>query len=187
MKKTTHAYVAIASICALLSGCASDKFQRAGVAVQSTTLAYGIVADIKSADTSENRNYCAKNNSGNIQTVCANLKGFDEARLVFLHSSRFLQRSFFVPVEWKVRDNSIVQVNPVGSYVATRIASAKPRKGCEWTGHSLSDLNGGTAMVKGFAMGLLIVPAVAVAADETIHQGGIECDGWSYTTLLQNS
>lgn len=42
-------------------------------------------------------------------------------------------------------------------------------------------------MVKGFALGMLIVPAVVIAADETIHQGGVECDGWSYKVLLEES
>lgn len=86
---------------------------------------------------------------------------------------------------WKTQPGAIIEVNPAGSYVATRLAASAPRAGCEWTGHPLDDLTSGAGMVKGFALGMLVIPAIAVAADETIHRGGVECDGWSYKTYLQ--
>lgn len=186
MKKTTNAVFAIASICALLTGCASSNVKHAISTVDASTVAYGDVMSIKSASSSESRSLCAKGANPKYDAACADLDRYVVARIAYLHSSRLIEQSFFVPAAWNAKEHSIVEVNPAGSFIATRLAAVEQRKGCQWTGYSLEDLTGGAGMVKGFAMGLLIVPTVVVAADETIHQGGVECDGWSYKSLLQN-
>lgn len=185
MKKTTQAYVAIASIFALLSGCASSNVKHAIDTVALHTVAYGDVLSVKTANNSDNKSLCANGPNPKYDAACADLNKYVQARLVYLHSSRLVEQSFFVPTEWNVKEHSIVQVNPAGSFIATRLAALEQRKGCQWTGHSLDDLTGGVGMVKGFAMGALIIPGAVVLADETIHQGGVECDGWTYKSLLQ--
>lgn len=187
MKRTNAVVLAIASACSFLTGCASDTFHRANESARSSTLAYGIVTEVKSADTSGNRSICEKGPDAKYKPICANLKGFDETHLVFLHSSRFLEGNFFVPTDWLASKNAIIQVNPMDSYIATRVAAHEPHKGCEWKGRTPEQLNSGTAAVTGFAMGMLIVPALVVAADDSILQGGVECEGWTYTSLLNKS
>lgn len=170
-----------------LTSCASSRVKHAISAVQTAPVAYGTITHIRSANTSNNKAQCAKaDRPASSEAACANLENYNEARLVYLHSSRLVYQWFFVPNVWKAEQNSILEVNPAGS-TATRLATQAPRKGCEWTGHSLDDLTSGAGMVKGFALGMLIVPAIVIATDETIHQGGVECDGWSYKILLEES
>lgn len=171
-----------------LTGCASNRVKHATSAVQTAPVAYGTITHIRSANTSYNKALCEKaDRPAGSGAACANLEDYNEARLVYLHSSRVIYQWFFVPKGWNAEQNSILEVNPANSVTATRLAAQKPHKGCEWTGYSLHDLTSGTGMVKGFALGMLIVPAVVIAADETIHQGGVECDGWSYKVLLEES
>lgn len=184
MNKTTNTVFAVASIFALLTGCASSNVKYAISTVEASTIAYGDVTSLKSANSSDSRSLCAKGANPKYDAACADLDRYVVARIAYLHSSRLVEQSFFAPAAWNLKEHSIVEVNPAGSFIATRLAAAEQRKGCQWTGYSLQELTGGAGMVKGFAMGLLIVPTVVVAADETIHQGGVECDGWSYKSLL---
>lgn len=185
MKRIKSTVLATASFCAMLAGCASSNVNHAVSTVQTLSVAYGDVVSIKPANSSDSKALCAKGPSPKYDAACANLNAYVVARLAYLHSSRLVEQSFFAPADWNLKEHSIVEVNPAGSFIATRMAAAEQRQGCAWTGHSLEELTGGIGVAKGFAMGLLIVPAIAVAADETIHQGGVECDGWSYKSLLQ--
>lgn len=185
MNKKTNAVFAAVSICALITGCASSNAKYAVSTIQTLSVAYGDVMSIKPANTSDSKSLCSKGPNPKYDAACANLDRYVVARLVYLHSSRLIEQSFFAPAEWNLKEHSIVEVNPAGSFIATRMAASEQRQGCSWTGHSLEDLTGGAGMVKGFAMGMLIVPGVVVLADESIHQGGVECDGWSYKSLLQ--
>jgi len=89
-----------------------------------------------------------------------------------------------IPTVWNAQPNAIVQVNPKRAAIAERLVAREPRQDCRWTGHSLESLTGTGGMVKGFAAGLLVVPAVAVALNDNITEGGVECEGWSYKQLL---
>jgi hypothetical protein len=184
MNKHFAKVVLLVPIC--VTGCATTAVNNARTALHNRNLAYGAVFDVKSFASDANREKCAQNTDPTWKPVCNDIDAYEQANVAFLNSSRLISGYVVVPKLWAVQPGAIVQVNPRRSAVATQLAAAAPRPGCAWTGHSLEDLTGRAGMLKGFALGMLVVPAIAIAADPSLHEGGVECDGWSYKTLLKS-
>lgn len=186
MKKLMNAVMVLA-VAGAVSGCASTAVKTALEQVKKSESVYAVVMEMEPAANSANKKSCqASSLTESQRPVCERLDTLNQAKVVVLHSSRLLYQWVVLPQEWPAKVGSIVQYQP-GKRFATRVAAVDQRDDCKWTGHPLEDLNGRAAMAKGFAMGLLIVPAIAIAADETIHRGGVECEGWSYLSLLNPS
>jgi len=182
MKKLSGAIIAIAT---LLTGCASQNVKHAVTTFDQSDLAYGAVLKTKPLDIPTMEAGCKKRPNDAWDSVCNDLTSYEQVQLAVLHSSRLVTAWIVTPTAWKVQPLSIIQLNPKRAAIGTRLVAVQPRQDCQWTGRSLDDLTSGTGMVKGFVAGMLIVPAVAVALDDTILEGGVECEGWSYKSLLQ--
>jgi len=174
----------VASVAVALSGCASTAVKNAASALGQRDLAYGSILVTKPMDMEVMKSSCAKQSNPAWDDVCHNLAGYEQAQLAILHSSRIVTSWVVIPLDWHAQQYAVVQVNPKRAAIGTKLAAAKPQEGCQWTGFPLEHLNSRTGMAAGFAMGMLIVPAVAVAADDHILEGGVECEGWSYKSLL---
>jgi hypothetical protein len=171
-----------------ITGCASQSVKDAVSNMSKRDVAYGAVIDIKPGDSEQTQKNCA-NNHGDKRwaTFCADRSAYKQAKIAYFHSSRLVTTTVAVPVDLEVQQGSIIQTKPNGDSVATRVAAFKQNDACQWTGHPLEELNSATGIAKGFVAGLLIVPTIAITVDDSILEGGVECDGWSYKTLLKNT
>jgi hypothetical protein len=146
-------------------------------------IVYGAVIDQRDFDTDMNRKFCSTNTKSDWAHVCANIKDYNEARIAIFHHSRLIAPWVAVPKSWNIKNEAVLRVRP-STAIATEVSASTPRAGCSWTGYSLDNLIGRAGIVKGFAAGMLIVPGVVMLADDSIMEGGVECDGWSYKSLL---
>jgi hypothetical protein len=105
--------------------------------------------------------------------------------MAILHHTRLVSGWLAVPKAWDVKPEAILKVRPTVA-VAIELSAASPRPDCSWTGYSLDSLTSRTGMAKGFAEGLLIVPVLIKSMDDSITEGGVECNGWSYKSLLSD-
>src|SRR5262249_35226147 len=129
-----------ATMAAVLSGCASTAVKGAITSIRDSEVAYGAVLDVKPGNTEQNQKNCAKNTNAKWEKVCANLSAYNEAKVAFLNSSRFVTGTYALPANWAVSTGSIVKLSPRNDSVALALVAKEPRPGCEWTGFSLSDL-----------------------------------------------
>lgn len=182
---TKHTLAAL--LCAVaFTGCTSTTVRKAEAEFRDSHLAYGAVVTVKPVDTAS---FCARNLHESFAPVCGNPAGYDQARVAVLNSTRMVSGWVFVPRDWKVQYGAILKLDPYRSVVATELAAAQQRHGCEWKGYELDKLTGKDrlAIAGSAASGLLILPALAIAADDSLHEGGVECDGWSFRKLLHYS
>jgi hypothetical protein len=172
-------------LCAIaLAGCASTTYKKAEVEFRDSNVAYGAVVAVKPLDVA---GQCEK---GRVPAaVCSQPADFEQANVAVLHSSRMIAGWVFVPKAWHVQYGAIVKLDPKHTTVATELAADKPRRGCTWTGYDLDKLTGKNklALVGTVATGLLILPPLVTAMDDSFHEGGVECDGWTFRKLLHYS
>jgi outer membrane lipoprotein SlyB len=65
-----------------LVGCASDSVKRAVASVQTSSIAYGAVMEVRPANTSQNKSTCLKDRgSPKVGQACENLEQYDEAHI----------------------------------------------------------------------------------------------------------
>jgi hypothetical protein len=147
MKKIL-AVVASIGVATLLSGCASQAVKNAVTDIRDSHLAYGSVLKVFPGDSDANKKNCAKNTSAKWTEACGNLSNLVETRIAILNSSRIVTATYMANF-WEVQEGSILQVDPKGSGIATKLAARIPRDDCRWTGFSLDDLTSRTGMVKG--------------------------------------
>lgn len=177
-------YTLAALLCAVaLTGCTSATVRKAETEFRESRLAYGAVVAVKPVDTAS---YCVKAPHESFAPVCGNPASYHQARVAVLNSTRLVSGWVFVPKDWNVQYGAIVKLDPYRTVVATELAAAQQRRGCEWKGYELDKLTGKdrVGIAEGAASGLLILPALVVAADDSFHEGGVECDGWSFRKLL---
>jgi hypothetical protein len=166
-------------------GCALQAMKNAVTTIRSSDIAYGAVVDIKPGDSKQTEKNCASNNnSARWASFCANRSAYNQVKIAYFHSTRLVSTVIAIPADWKVEKGSIIQTAPRTSSIATRLAATSQHDGCRWTGFPLDNLNSGTGIAEGFVAGLLIIPTIAITVDDSIMEGGVECDGWSYKTLL---
>jgi hypothetical protein len=160
--------------------------RKAEAQYQGSRLAYGAVVSVKPVDAAKQ---CAKMPHASYAPVCANPAAYEQAGIIVLHSTRFVSGMVFVPKDWNVKNGAIVKTDPYGTVVATELAAAQPRHGCEWKGYALDKLTGKDrlALAQDVATGLLVLPPIVTALDDSLEEGGVECDGWSYRKLLHYS
>lgn len=174
-------------LCAVaIAGCTSTTVRKADAQYLESRVAYGAVVAVKPVDAAKQ---CAAMPHASFGPVCADPEAYQQASIAVLNSTRLVSGVVFVPKDWSVQYGAIVKVDPYGTVVATELAAAQPRRGCEWKGYELDKLTGKDrlALVQGVATGLLILPPLALALDDSFHEGGVECDGWSYRKLLHYS
>ncbi|GAB3461903.1 hypothetical protein GCM10027321_23000 [Massilia terrae] len=176
-----------ALLCAVaLTACTSATVRKAEAEYQQSRVAYGAVVAVKPADIA---GQCASMPHPSFAPVCNSPANYDQARVAVLNSTRMVSGWVFVPKDWKVRYGAIVKLDPYGTVVATELAAAQQRRGCEWKGYELDKVTGKDrlSIAEGVATGLLILPSLAVTLDDSFHEGGVECDGWSFRKLLHYS
>lgn len=183
MTKQTFAALLCA---AAVAGCTSTTVRKAEAEYQGSHLAYGAVVSVKPVDAAKQ---CTKMPHDSFAPVCANPAAYEQASIVVLHSTRFVTGMVFVPKDWNVKYGAILKADPYRTVVATELAAAQPRRGCEWKGYALDKLTGKdrVALAQDVVSGLLIVPPIVTAMDDSFQEGGVECDGWSYRKLLHYS
>lgn len=175
-----------ALLCTLaLAGCASTTVKQAEVEFKESRLAYGAVVAVRPLAAADVTAQC-RPARGDLEAVCRQPEDYERASIAVLHSTRLLAGWAFVPKGWHAQYGSIVQLDPKHTALATRLAAAQPRTGCRWTGYELDKVTGKdrVALVSGFAEGLLVLPAAMVAMDDSLQEGGVDCEGWSYRRLL---
>lgn len=175
-----------ALLCTLaLAGCASTTVKKAEAEFKESQLAYGAVVAVRPLAAADLSAQCRQARS-DLEAVCRQPADYEQASVAILHSSRLVAGWAVVPKSWHVQYRSIVQLDPKHTPVATRLAAAEPRSGCRWTGYELDKLTGKDrlALVSGFAQGLLVLPAVMTAVDDSFQEGGVDCEGWSFRKLL---
>lgn len=182
MKKN---FLAVTAVVSALSGCASQAVKDASKNLDQSDLAYGAVMQTKPLDSSVMSSHCAKQSSKEWVTVCRDLANYEQAKLAFLNSGRMVTAWVIIPSAWRATEHSIVKVYPNRAAIGVELVAASPTPLCRWTGTGLDLINGKSGVAAGFAAGLLIVPAVAVALDDSMTEGGVECNGWSYKQLLR--
>lgn len=188
MKKLGPKFVAVI-VSILLGGCASTATKNKIATIDSSDLVYGKVVRMFEADTSKNRSLCEnwKDDPGSVN-VCSNLKDYEVANAAVFNHGRFFTSGVLVPKSLKVKEGNFIAFSPKKkgasfNYVAAREENEK----CKWIGPSTDMLNGRTGMAAGFVAGLLIVPAIAVSANDELLEAGVECEGWSYKSILHKA
>ena len=172
-------------LCAVaIAGCASTTYKKAEVEFRDSDVAYAAVVAVKALDIA---GQCEK---GRVPApVCSQPADYEQAKVAVLHSSRLIAGWAYVPKAWHVQYGAIVKLDPKHTTVATELAADTPRRGCTWTGYDLDKLTGKNklALVGTAASGLLILPPLMSAMDDSLHEGGVECDGWTFRKLLHYS
>jgi hypothetical protein len=124
---------------------------------------YGVVVGIMPADDSETRKICLEGRADpNFQQFCGRLDSFNivTANVAATSGKSFLKFALAVERTVDVQPKDIVKFRlaDVGGFI--KMVSRGERSDCKWTGSSP------------LAMGI------------PFQAGGIECDGWSYKSIL---
>jgi hypothetical protein len=164
--KKTLGFLQICIASTFLSGCAISPIasERANEELTRAGEAYAVVDALVPADTPDARKACAegKMRPSWAALYCGDLSNYEiMTGTVAATSRKSSLRVFFpVPIAAAVEKRDIVKFRFAGESHFINIASRGERKDCHWTGDSV--------LMIGF-------PG---------QEGGIECDGWSYKSLM---
>ncbi len=174
----------------LTTGCASTATKNALGEFNHVDRAYAQVVDVFDADRYIVRSRCAElKDHKPSQEVCAHLKDYDIARTAILRLNRFILSAVAVPKTEKVKEDSIIEVDPSRQLAGfKRIAAPEPTDTCKWDGPSTwKGENSLPAVMGGFFAGMLIIPSVVLLSSDDILSGGVICEGWSYKSLIRKA
>lgn len=195
----SHLFCSLLRICALLAtvsittalaGCASSATKASVALVNESSVMYGRVTKVVQLDMEDIAKECKKadNDSPAAAKICSHTADYELARLTYMHvHSHDIRGVVVVPKADRVAERYILQVTPsagLGRYV--RIAAKEDSNTCKWLGPTPEFSNGSAGVAVGFLAGLLIVPGV-VAISTDAMSAGVECDGWSYKTIVERA
>lgn len=172
----------------MLTGCAFNEKQRALSAIDTADLVYGKVIKIGEGDTEAIRTICAplKPESDSAK-VCANLQGYKLAKSAVFNSGRLFTFGVMVPKAEALKEGDLIEFSPSRRLAGFQRVMPRVAGECEWIGASTELIIGPFNYSKAFVSEALMVPQAIVMADDNAFEGGVECNGWSYKTLLQQS
>lgn len=116
--------------------------------------------------------------------ICSRLNEVNWVRVTTLKNNALFNNMEIVPSNINLKVGSIVRldVSKEQGFRFIELAAYEETPSCKWVGstNGLADdkLTTTGKVVGGFIAGALVLPAVAFYATE--HQGGVECNGWSY-------
>jgi hypothetical protein len=116
--------------------------------------------------------------------ICGRLNEVNWVRVTTLKNRALFNNMEIVPSNVELKVGSIVKIDTAKElgFRFVELAAYEETPSCKWVGstNGLADdkLTTTGKVVGGFIAGALVLPAVAYYATE--HQGGVECNGWSY-------
>lgn len=116
--------------------------------------------------------------------VCPRLHEFNIAYISLVKNTAIFTTNEAIPISVKLERGSIVKLDASKSPLIrfVEVMTIHPTETCTWAGSdnafAYDPATKAASVVGGFIGGALLFPAaVFYAAD---HQGGVECNGWSY-------
>lgn len=174
----------------LTAGCASTATKNAMDEFNRVDKAFAQVVDVFDADRYIVRSRCAELKDHRPSAdVCSHLQDYDIARIAILRLNRFILSAVVVPKSEKVKEDSIIEVDPSRQLAGfKRIAAREPTDTCKWDGPSTwKGENSLPAAMGGFLAGMLIVPGMVLLSSDDLLSGGVICEGWNYKSLIRNT
>lgn len=116
--------------------------------------------------------------------ICGRLNEVNWVRVTTLKNEGLFNNMEIVPSNMNLKVGSIVRLDASKDqgFRFVDVAAYEETESCKWTGSDNGLADGSVTkagkIIGGFISGALVVPAIAFYA--TKHQGGVECNGWSY-------
>lgn len=177
-----------------LVGCASSQSKlEAFSAIQGNSgFAYAQVNSVYPGINSKSD--CDKNFGGDKlrdtrEKICGRLEELKVIYISQLKDGKFLTSNEIVPSNLEISSGAIIKLDlakqPPFRFV--EISAFQPNETCKWVGSdnalAYDPITKAGSVVVGFVGGMLLLPAAVHFSSD--HQGGVECNGWSYKTAYK--